>query len=75
MAVSTIPASPARRRIVGKIAHAVRQGEETAELYRELKIIALEDHIRMLADSAPPIDQPRRERLARLLLGGSKSDA
>lgn len=69
-------ASPERRRLVGQLALASRTSPDKVEgLKRDLKAQALEDHIRALVDSAPPLTDEQRERLALLLTGGRRDAA
>lgn len=66
-----VPSSPERRRLAGRLAIASRRTPELVEdLRRDLKAQALEDHIRALVDTAPPLTGEQRERLAALLLSG-----
>lgn len=67
-------ASPERLRIAGKIAATKRfyPDADTTELERDLKAATLEDHITRLVDSAPPLTDKQRERLARLLWGSER---
>lgn len=67
-----VPASRERRQLVGKLAITKRfqPHADTTEIEREIKAKTIEDHIRALADSAPPLTREQRVRLAQLLLRG-----
>jgi hypothetical protein len=66
-------ASPERLALAGRIAALKRHHPEvdTRDLQEQLTALALEDHIRSLANAAPPLKPETRERLANLLRGSS----
>lgn len=69
-----VKASRERVRVARTLASAQRfspDAESTEDLKRELKAMTIEDHIRALADSAPPLTMEQRNRLALLLRGGA----
>jgi hypothetical protein len=55
-----------------KIARTVRQNPnaDTTELRRQLKAERLEDYVRRTVDSAPPLTEEQRARIAALLRSG-----
>jgi hypothetical protein len=55
-----------------KIASTVRQNPnaDTTELRRQLKAERLEDYVRRTVDSAPPLTEEQRARIAALLRSG-----
>lgn len=61
----------------GRLGMAVKSGdhERAEELRRELNEAVAEAYIQRLIDSAPPLTQEQRDRLARLLRTGKRSDA
>lgn len=71
------PAGPERRRIVAQLGALKRHDPEadTTDLRTELKAAKLADYIRDLVNSAPPLTDEQRERLALLLRGGGQRDA
>jgi hypothetical protein len=61
----------------GRLGMAVKAGDQKRvdELRRELNEAVAEAYIQRLIDSAPPLTQEQRDRLARLLRTGERSDA
>ncbi|GAA2726323.1 hypothetical protein [Actinocorallia aurantiaca] len=73
---SKIKASAARISIRQQLASASRfSPEKVDDLRRDLNAQTLEDHIRAIVDTAPPLTVEQRERLAGLLLEGVRTDA
>lgn len=68
------PMSPERRRLRARIARASRgdqaSTENPAELRRELKAVNAAEYIRRLVDTAPPLTDEERRRLAAILTPG-----
>jgi len=66
-----------RRSIAGKIAAIERHhpGADTTELRRDLGAAQLEEHVRRVVDTFPPLTAEQRSRLALLLKGGGDAPA
>lgn len=47
---------------------------DVTELKRELKAAHLEDYVRRVVDSAPPLTEDQRSRIAALLRSGGRSN-
>jgi hypothetical protein len=67
-----MPLSKEAAQLRGQLANRSRfhPDEDHTELRAELKARRLEDHIRAVVDSAPPLTAEQRDRLALILRGG-----
>jgi hypothetical protein len=65
--------SPAARTLSARVAAIARHhpDRDLADLQRDLRAARLEEYVRELVDSAPPLTAEQRDRLAVLLLGGT----
>jgi hypothetical protein len=59
--------SAERRHLRARKARLTQLGVDTSEIDAELKAVKLEEHIRQVVDSAPPLSTEQRDRLALLL--------
>lgn len=65
------------RRARNRLGAAVRNGKpdsEVAKLRRDLELAKLDQHVRKVAESFPPLTDAERERLADLLSYSAQSD-
>lgn len=73
------PVPPAARRLLGSAAALSRFHPEQTDVIeaakRQAELITLEDHIKRVVESAPPLSPEQRDRLAHLLRSGDLAEA